>query len=472
MDEREFLSNYAVNLTAAHFPAVTNRRRSHHAADLEILLLGDSHGWGQGSPGYDCVAPYTPHMPAPYNQGFYARLRRHLIAKYDWYPDDVANRECGYFADGIETVRGVYHRTTVDINGRPPATGFYAPYGADAADADTFGYLVQDNKFGRDVWVIGPDNRGQALCHIDMKAHARKVYIGVIAGISGGRLEVFFQRRDGSGSNAAGRLYRERAGYPTVTRVERGMHVPDRSGGSCVLQDRVVLDTYRPDADEEVVYCIDYGQKQQGRLCLAIGDASDGVRMGSVRLRGIVFDACAVRNFSMGGHTVGQWLGDGTASYHDASAPHLEQLLAYVPFTPTLTLIQAPIVNEYLGQTPTEAFQEHLGQVVRMLKRHLNEADGAGGGGDILLFTTLGDKRICYGNEPSATIRYEDYWRAARQFAVRSGIGFVDFAAYFRDLAGQGGLDPEFLYDDATHPSPFVNECIGNRLAELVDLVM
>ncbi len=59
----DFLAKYAINMKAAQFPVLTKNRREKKTTDMEIVMLGDSHGWGQGSPGYDITLPvYSTHM--------------------------------------------------------------------------------------------------------------------------------------------------------------------------------------------------------------------------------------------------------------------------------------------------------------------------------------------------------------------------------------------------------------------------
>lgn len=482
MDGLAFFSKYALNLTAKNFPVLTARRRAHQTTDMEIILLGDSHGWGQGSPGFDVILPaFSAHMAVPYSNGFYARLRKHIADKYGFYPSEVSNRELFHPADLFHSVSGKYHRLRMDVPAEPKAAGFYAPRSEDNFSKETFGYLSSDHKFNEDLLAISPEDNGTALCYVDMKSHATKLYIGVAAGRSGARLEIYFQHRAGRKGNTAGFLYRPSEGYPKVTRVVNGEHVPvHKDEVKISLRENVIIDTFKAGGEEEIVYCIDYGEKQRGRLCFAYAGAHPDAApfesrdlvlpSAAIRLRGVVFDGNDVRNFSMGGHTVGQWLGDGTASFNDDSQPHVEQLLRFVPFTPTLVIIQAPIVNEYLRQTPIAAFTDNLQTLIERLSRHHNESGDRRT--DFLLFTTPGDKSIAYEGAASAPIRYEDYYGAVGNFAERSGIGLVDFERYFRDQVAARVLDYEFLFDDPIHPSPFVNEFIARTLGQAIDLIM
>src|SRR5690606_17051307 len=154
----------------------------------------------------------------------------------------------------------------------------------------------------------------------------------------------------------------------------------------------------------------------------------------------------------MGGHTVGQWLGDGSASYNDPSYPHIAEILRFVSFTPTLTIIQVPIVNEYLRQTPLATLRTNLTMLIDKLKSHHN-ADGSKAM-DVLLFTTPGNKGIISEAERSAPITYDDYYAVVREFEVEQGYGFIDFNLYLRDCVKAVLLDYAFLFDDPIHPNP------------------
>lgn len=109
MDVLPFLSKYALNIRASCFPVLTARRRRHATTDLEILMLGDSHGWGQGAPGYDVIFPaYSSHMAVPYSKGYFAKLREHLLNKYDFYPSAVIPESDDRAEDGSPIIRGSY----------------------------------------------------------------------------------------------------------------------------------------------------------------------------------------------------------------------------------------------------------------------------------------------------------------------------------------------------------------------------
>ncbi|OUS69598.1 hypothetical protein B1748_31020 [Paenibacillus sp. MY03] len=483
MDELHFFAKYACNLTAENFPSLTGRRRTHVTTDTEVLLLGDSHGWGQGSPEYDDHSASRPHMAAPYSNGFFSKLRQHIIGKYGWYVADSGQVESSHPLAGFAPVSGggKVVRMTRPISDKYDAAGIYAPRASEQDDREIWGYLATDHKFSEELIALPSRPAEESALYWDMTSYATKLYIGAVASSWGARLEVSFEPYGASKGLAAGYVYPPREGYPQVTRLVSGRHAPAVGDEVEVLQgQRIVIDTYFAGGEAEVVYCIDFGQKQKGRLRFAQAGANtkaksfepehDQLSCPIVALRGVVFDGNNVRNFSMGGHTVGQWLGDGTPSYNDESQAHMDQLLRYVPFTPTLVVIQAPIVNEYLRQTPLAVFTSHLHDLTDKLSRHLN-MDGKKRT-DFLFLTTPGDKRIMFQNEPSAPIRYEDYYESAREFARASGAGFIDFAQYFESCVHDGILDYELLFDDPIHPSPFVNEFIARRLSQAIDLLM
>lgn len=492
MDLLAFLAKYAINLKAANFPVLTDRRRGHNTSNLEVLMLGDSHGWGQGSPGYDVIFPaYSSHMAVPYSKGFYAGLRDHIKRKYDFYPKPVLPGR-GNLASKLDLVSGIYREIEVEMAASVGAAGFYAPRHDDRQAAANLGYLAFNNKFSEKLIMLAPDSSGSALCQVDMLGHASKVYIGVLSGRSGAKLEVYFQETGIDGGfvndhgamrkgNTAGALYPQADGFPMITRIENGVHhrVPNRDEVK-VMESSIVIDTFKPDGDEEIVYCIDYGQKQLGKLCFEYAGVNpqavefkNSVFSSDVpilAIRGIIFEGNDVRNFSMGGHTVGQWLGDGTPSYNDPPYAHIEELLRYVPFTPALTIIQAPIVNEYLRQTPVDTFTANLEKLLAKMNHHHNREGTRKM--DVLLFTTPGDKIITFEGGASSPISYDQYYGAVKAFAARYGYGFVDFEQYFRDCVLSGLLDYEFLFDDPIHPGPFVNEFIRVKLCEIIDLIM
>lgn len=490
-----FYHHYAINFKTSYFPVLTENRRQKKTTEREILLLGDSHSWGQGSPDYDGTVFYSSHMPFIYNKGYYARLSEYVHQKLVFYPHALIP----FMSTNIQQVQGMFRETKLDIIAPVAADGFYAPFPAQDktailgnnvgednilnmhknssqnSTAANLGYLAEVFKFNSSVCVMAPEKHGcitkEAECTIHMAAHARKLFIGVLAGPHGAKLEVELHTST---------YYVKPSGYPKVFHLIAGEQVEinvtevknDDSG-------KVWIDTFAADGVMEKVYCIDYGMKQQGILTFrsvqpneqAIQLHMNGISLETPALliRGVVFDANHIRNFSMGGHTTGQWLGDGTNSFNDGPHPHVDELLTYVPFTPTLAVIQAPVVNEYLRQTPIPQFQSNLMTIIEKLNRHLNKNETHKM--DVLMFTTPGDQNILFKGAPSSTITYDDYYKAVHQVCRENGYGLIDFRQFFVDLVEAGMLDHDLLYDDAIHPSPFLNEFIATALKNAFDLI-
>lgn len=425
------------------------------------MLLGDSHSYGQGSPDYEGSPIYYSHMASPTNKGYYARLCKHVEQKLEFSTAPIlpfSNRAALY---------GRSREERCMLKGPFEASGFYAPAAYKDRAAEHLGYLAEDGKFSDSVFVISQRRDGdvQPGLRFQLDTHSRKLFIGVAAGPHGAKLEIRLQ---------ASSYYVIPPGYPTVHRVRSGhMAVVSNQEAATSSDGSVVIDTFCESALQEFVYCIDYGKKQKGTVSLSYAGehpaASGSTDEPAVRIRGIVMDGNRIRNFAMGGHTVGQWLGDGTRSFHDESYAHVDELLNYVPFTPTLAIVQAPIVNEYIRQTDICTFQRNLSVLIEKLKAHLNPAGDCKM--DVLLFTTPGDQKILYQGARSLSIAYNDYYEAVRQFCLNDNWGFIDFRRYFADVVEAGMLDHDLLYDDSIHPSPFVNEWIAKGLMSVFDML-
>jgi|GEM_PF-1226931 len=322
-----------------------------------------------------------------------------------------------------------------------------------------------------------------AMFRVEMKDSVRKVYIGAQKGPTCGKFEVFFSDENNGITNAgllsldrrntANAFYPAVSGYPKVYKVVDGSHTLLSSPEVVINTGNVVIDTYATSASE-CVYCIDYGLKQKGDLYFgyagANGSATNftttgGTAYGSpvIKLRGIIFGGNNVRNFSIGAAAVGSWLNDGSPHY-------IDEILNYVPFTPTLAVVQAPIVNEYLAQTSIATFKSNLAALVTKLNNHKNS--GGTKKTDFLFLSTIGDKTIQYQGAGHSAINYSDYFVALKEFCEVNNYGLIDFNEYFQDSVDKGMLDYELLYDDQIHPSSFANEFIGGIISNVIDLLM
>ncbi|MBZ8143837.1 hypothetical protein CLD22_29015 [Rubrivivax gelatinosus] len=181
---------------------------------------------------------------------------------------------------------------------------------------------------------------------------------------------------------------------------------------------------------------------------------------GVVTLRGLTFDNNKVANFAMGGHTVGQWMGD-SASFNDAARDHLADVLSYTPARPSHVIVQLPIVNEYLRQTTIAAFKANLQALVDRCRGHLVGTNNVNMlGCDFLFFTSLRDRRVAFQGAAQSAISYDAYIQAAREWCAEAGCAFVDVEAKLFNLVEKHGVDYQRLYNDDIHPSDFANEMI------------
>lgn len=488
MVEWRFFHEYGYNLNTAAFPVLTANRRTKKTAEREILLFGDSHSWGQGCADYDAVAWYSSHMAIPYSKGYYAGLIRHVRQRLNWlHPFDSPGDLLARATPGRE---GMFELLDCPVSA-VRSSGFYAPLTSDDPAIVHHGYLVQESKFtSAALKIVAPaspadvlkSSESSASCQWQLSEPARKLFIGLVAGKHGGVLQLELTPSP---------YYVMPDGYPRAYAIEEGQHKEiacniAKSGNSLAVS----IYTWNADQVEQVI-CIDYGMKQAGTLALScihsygkagmldepnqhldrdsyvVSDMAEEAPY--LLIRGIRYDGNAIRNFSMGGHTVGQWLGDGSSSFNDDSYGHIDELLNYVPFTPALCVIQAPIVNEYLRQTDIQQFLTNMQQLITKLGSHHNVSPERCT--DILLFTTPGDQQIFYGDAASQPIQYEDYYEAVRKFCGEHNYGLIDFHAYFQHLVTREGLDHELLYDDPIHPSPFVNTFIERKLIEAFDLL-
>lgn len=314
------------------------------------------------------------------------------------------------------------------------------------------------------------------LAYADMDSPARAVYVAVRHSVAdSGTLRFYFVDPAGAYDYAP---YVERGAeggtvrYPVADQARdwvgsaRTAHLVSSSGSlepapkvtflpaDASGTSLAVIDTSPRTAgvDEDVVYRLDFGSRIQGRLYIEA--------TGSPVFRGLCFGNNKVANFSMGGHTVGQWLGDSD-SFNDPAHDHLADILAGTPARPSHVIVQLPIVNEYLRQTPIATFKANLVSLVTRCRGHLSASNNANFVGcDFLFFTTLRDRRVAFLGAAQSPITYDAYFQAAREVCQQQHLGFVDVERKLFDLVRKGAIDYQRLYNDDIHPSDFANEMI------------
>ncbi len=222
----------------------------------------------------------------------------------------------------------------------------------------------------------------------------------------------------------------------------------------------VTIDTSRfvVGVDEEVVYRIDWGSVQQGKLWIENLDAAIGK---TVEFRGVVFDNNKVTNFSEGGHTVGAWVGTQTATGSAEQADHVADILQYTPMRPSHVITQIPFVNEYIMQTSILDFKANLALFVSKLNTHFSGVNNFNTQAtDFMFFTSLRNKAIAFEGAAESPITYDMYVDAAKDFCVANGHSFIDCEQEFFRLFNSGRSSFSRFYNDSNHPSDFANNVI------------
>lgn len=322
-----------------------------------------------------------------------------------------------------------------------------------------------------------------AVLRADPQQPFRKVYIGVRKHPAGRKIAVGL--RDASAGstawNPAGHLAGAaqydntpvwswgRAGYPTIKLIGTdGSRVDATPYGGTVQADRVEIDTYAA-TEADVVYEIDFGSKVHCPVYVQdVGNGAGGASQYS-GIRGLLFDNNQVTNFAMGGHTIGQWMGD-SASYNDPARDHLADVLAYAKATPHLAVTELPIVNEYLRQTPLATFKANIVTFMSRVNGTLNS--GGSKQTDFLFFTTIGTRQVEFEKAASSPITYDDYVNAAKEQIIASGAGLLDCRAVLKEMVAQGQIDHNRLYADDIHPSSAANELIAERVIEALGRIL
>ena len=319
---------------------------------------------------------------------------------------------------------------------------------------------------------------------VRMREHASKMYLGVLKTPNSSKLNIYF-REDFKGiretdlfddviNPTTNTFYKLKNGYPIVTRVVNGDFITLDTNEFSFVDNKIIIDTYSP-SNVDVVYCVDWGFKQKGEIVFEYG----GENVSAVKdsdylstlfyIRGIFFDRNTFLNHSMGGHTTGAWLGT-MASFNDSARNHIADIKKYLCFTPTLLLIQAPIVNEYLNQTTIQTFKNNLDSIISTLNSHRSPAETKNM--DVLFFTTVADRTKDYSGTDLASIKYNDYFNGLKEYCNSNNYGLIDFREGFKDMVSKNIIDYDFLYDNDIHPSPFVNEYIAKELYKAIDLIM
>lgn len=311
----------------------------------------------------------------------------------------------------------------------------------------------------------------------------RKLFLGVSKHNAGRKIALFLGNGSSGGVNynpyghfmaANSAVLRPQwnfglTGYPKVNLIDTvGNRIDATPYGVTIASNYIQFDTYAATSGD-VVYEIDFGSKVHSPVWIQdYGVGSGGTSLYST-VRGIIYDNNSVTNWAMGGHTIGQWMGDG-ASYNDGARDHLGDIIEYTKSTPYLVVTELPLVNEYLRQTSIAAFKTNIATFMSRLNGAMNP--GGTKVTDFLFFTTLGGKDVEFDGATSSAITYDMYVQAAKEQCVASGAGFLDCRKMIKEMVANGTIDKNRLFADNNHPSSFANELMAKQVCTILDEVL
>jgi hypothetical protein len=245
-----------------------------------------------------------------------------------------------------------------------------------------------------------------------------------------------------------------------------GLNGETALNGVTVNPNNIIINTCKTDGSLNTVYLIDFGQKKKGTLKISIlgntGSNNSLLYEPAFYSRGILFgNGDIVKNWSMGGHSTGAMLGV-EASYSNETRNHIQDIKDYYNNSINAVIFEAPIVNEYLKQTPIQTFKDRLTQI----KTNLNTDN-------FLVVTTLGQKSKEFPNQISnGQGTFDDYSKAVKDWALLQGgsVTYFDGRTYIKDLVARGLVQIDDLYINDNHPSPLVNELLFNQFKIICDM--
>jgi hypothetical protein len=322
---------------------------------------------------------------------------------------------------------------------------------------------------------IYPEAFGRGMLMVEMRKPARAMYIHCIEKAGGGNMRIGFVNNINNGyvgypAIDEGAVYRNganpwsqllSAGTMGVFKVEPDSSLTANPANTARDAFGIKIDTDNGGVAKEVIYRVDFGSQMQGRLFISF-DSPTGSE--TFETRGIIFDNNKFQNYSMGGHTIGAWLGE-EASFSAETRDHIADILNYTPVQPSHVITQIPFVNEYLKQTPIATFKTRLQTFVSRFENHLATTNNYNSVGvDFMFFTSLRNKEIAFEGGAENPVTYDMYVQAAKEFCQDNNHAFVDCEQRLFDLVDNDRINYPRLYNNSNHPSDYANEMIFETL--------
>lgn len=321
---------------------------------------------------------------------------------------------------------------------------------------------------------IYPEVMARGLLMIEMRKPARAMYLHVIEEDGGGNMRIGFVNNINNGYKGYPGIdedtkYRNganpwsqllSAGTMGIFKVEPDSNLTANPPNTVRDAFGVKVDTNNGGAAKEVVYRLDLGSQMQGRIFISFDAYSNPLGTETFKTRGVVFDNNKFQNYSMGGHTVGAWLGEED-SFSNETRDHVTDILNYTPVQPSHVITQIPFVNEYLKQTPIATFKTRLQSFVSRFENHLSSTNNYNSVGvDFMFFTSLRNMEIAFEGGSENAVTYDMYVQAAKEFCEDNNHAFVDCEQRLFDLVDNDRINYPRLYNNSNHPSDYANEMI------------
>jgi len=482
-------------------------------ADRIMVMLGDSHGWGEGASNYQGMsAGFGYHMPWIHNKSFYGRLLDYMYKKYDSEPwrcipsygkgtplgllgtggtirngayisKDAVVKDTATFTSRPRIIQGKYYvcevlKSILATVSQDRIAMFCDKKTREDSYSEVYKYNAEIGLFGSAELVFAPDASAKSCVLFDIPTPTRYAVVHFHTGTTLGakcRVELldntdvkddgtenYEQVSTGFGNPLYGTETPTVSIYSTPS-FDAALAVPVNV---TVTSSYIEFDTSYTGMNNELHYIIDFKQKKMGTLRMShAGAGSNYSNAGSllggpvVITRGVLFgNRDLFKNWSMGSHSTGALLGLET-SYQGETRDHITDIKKYMTGSIKALFIQAPVVNEWLKQTSIADFKTRL----TAIKTNLNC-------GNVVVFTTLGTQAGEYGID-TGIIKFAEYFQAVEEWTVAQGseVTFVDCRKYLKNLVSAGIISYTDLWFNNGHPSPLSHEAIFDMLKRVVD---
>ena len=440
-----------------------------------IVLLGDSHSWGEGSPNYQGLSNgYNPHKEWLLNDGYMGRLSKYIRKKWNsepWrcLPNGYGNegelinvegdksairKDNDTYTKQLKVVDGSYSIIKVKgVNNKFNS----AIVQNDIYSSHTYFQNAHIGLFEQEFLEIKPYNNKSCVIG-EMETPSRFIVLNLLGHRDCNvcnielmdKIQNFdFPLMQGFGSPFYG--FEVPKVYDSIDDFINGVESEYYSYSNGVIKIDCAL------FNGERNFIIDMKQKKNGTVRLTLEKADK-----SIDTRGMLFtNLDMVKNWALGGHSLGAMLGEED-SFTNERRNHIDDIKKYMNLPVNMLILQVPIVNEYLNQTPLNTFKERLNKLVF--------GSGLNNNGKAIIFNTIGGKNEEFGGS-SLPISYDDYDIALKEWVNinKNSVTFIDCRKQLKDLVKGNIINKDNLFINNNHPNALANELIYNMLKNTID---